>query len=282
MKKSWSNDGRNGEVCGDDVYVLQAAERAPAQKEEEMRVIRVENYAQMSEKAADFVAAQLLLKPDSVLGLATGSTPEGMYQSLIRRVQAGEISFAQARSVNLDEYVGLSPEDPQSYHAYMKKHLFSQVDIRMENTSVPDGLDRDPKKACARYEAKIRAMGGIDLQVLGIGRNAHIGFNEPGESFPAVTHVTDLAESTIEANSRFFERKEEVPTQAMTMGIGTIFTARRIVLLVSGQDKAQALRDALLGPVTPAVPASILQFHPQVIVIADEEACSLIREIPVR
>lgn len=228
----------------------------------------------MSRKAASVIAAQMTLKTDSVLGLATGSTPVGTYKQLIQWYQEGILDFSDITSVNLDEYRGLSPESDQSYRYFMNHNLFDHVNIKKECTYVPDGLEADSETACKKYDEIIEQVGGIDLQILGLGHNGHIGFNEPGEFFEKTTHCVDLAESTIEANKRFFEKEEDVPRQAYTMGIQTIMKAKMILLLVSGEGKAQILRDVICGPVTPKVPASILQMHPNVIIIADEAALS--------
>lgn len=228
----------------------------------------------MSRKAASVIAAQMTLKTDSVLGLATGSTPVGTYKQLIQWYQEGILDFSDITSVNLDEYRGLSPESDQSYRYFMNHNLFDHVNIKKECTYVPDGLEADSETACKKYDEIIEQVGGIDLQILGLGHNGHIGFNEPGDIFEKTTHCVDLTESTIEANKRFFEKEEDVPRQAYTMGIQTIMKAKMILLLVSGEGKAQILRDVICGPVTPKVPASILQMHPNVIVIADEAALS--------
>lgn len=206
--------------------------------------------------------------------LQRGSTPVGTYKQLIQWYQEGILDFSDITSVNLDEYRGLSPESDQSYRYFMNHNLFDHVNIKKECTYVPDGLEADSETACKKYDEIIEQVGGIDLQILGLGHNGHIGFNEPGEFFEKTTHCVDLTESTIEANKRFFEKEEDVPRQAYTMGIQTIMKAKMILLLVSGEGKAQILRDVICGPVTPRVPASILQMHPNVIVIADEAALS--------
>ena len=243
-----------------------------------MRIIRTENYEELSRRAADQIAAQILVKPDCVLGLATGSTPEGTYRELVDRYETGILDFSQVSSVNLDEYKGLSGDNDQSYRYFMNHHLFDHVNIDKTRTHVPNGLEPDSDKACADYDAQIRAMGGVDLQLLGIGGNGHIGFNEPCEEFIVGTHCVDLAQSTIEANARFFASIDEVPKKAYTMGIGNIMAAKKILLLASGKGKAQAIYDTCFGPVTPHVPASILQLHPDVVIIADEDALSLAKE----
>lgn len=222
--------------------------------------------------AADIFQKLMNEKPDCVLGLATGSTPIPLYQELIAREKAGKLSFAQVRSVNLDEYRGLSPQHPQSYRYFMQEQLFDHVSIRPENTFVPDGLCEDVQAACMAYEENIKALGGIDLQLLGIGHDGHIGFNEPEEAFAGMTHEAQLTDMTREANKRFFNSLDEVPTSAVTMGIGTVMGAEAILLMATGKDKHDIMEKALHGPVTPLVPASILQFHHNVTVIMDE-AC---------
>lgn len=237
-----------------------------------MKLFKATDYQDMSRKAADLLAAQVLLKPDCVLGLATGSTPIGAYQELVRKYEAGALDFSQVTTFNLDEYRGLAPSDPQSYAYFMHHNLFDHVNLRPGSTHLPDGLNPDPAAESARYEAAIRAAGGVDLQLLGMGHNGHIGFNEPCEEFPLDTHSVDLAESTIQANTRFFDSSDQVPRQAYTMGIGTILRARRILILVSGTDKSEILKRAFYGSVTPQVPASVLQLHPDVTLVADADA----------
>ncbi|MDM8299079.1 glucosamine-6-phosphate deaminase, partial [Enterocloster aldenensis] len=236
------------------------------------RIIKAKDYDDLSRKAANIISAQVLLKPDCVLGLATGSTPIGTYKQLIEWYEKGDLDFSAAKSVNLDEYRGLTKDNDQSYYYFMYNNLFKHININMENTNVPDGTEPDSEKECSRYENVIEAYGGVDLQLLGLGHNGHIGFNEPDKDFPRTTHCVDLTQSTIEANKRFFASVDDVPKQAYTMGIGTIMKARKILLVVSGADKAQILHDVLCGPVTPEVPASILQLHSDVIVVADEAA----------
>ena len=239
-----------------------------------MRIIRAKDYEDMSRKAAAVLAAQVTVKPDCVLGLATGSTPIGTYDCLAQWCKEGVLDFSKVSTVNLDEYRGLDHENDQSYYYFMHSHLFDRINIDPANTNVPDGMAEDIGAECERYEELIRSLGGVDIQLLGLGHNGHIGFNEPGEAFEKETHCVDLQESTIEANKRFFASADEVPRQAYTMGIGTIMAARKIVMAVSGADKAEIAAKALLGPVTPEIPASILQFHPDVTVIADEAALS--------
>lgn len=239
-----------------------------------IQIKRVKDYSALSKKAAMFIAAEIVQRKSPVLGLATGSTPVGTYKVLRELYQEGRLDFSPVRSVNLDEYRGLSPEDPHSYRYFMNEELFNHVNIIKENTHVPDGTVADADAACSSYEKLIQELGGIHLQILGLGHDGHIGFNEPSEDFPARTHCVKLTEETINANQRFFTKKEDVPTEAYTMGIGTIMHAEKILLLVSGKDKASILQKVLEGPVTPEIPASILQFHPNVILIADEEALS--------
>lgn len=241
-----------------------------------MKIIKTKDYEDMSKKAANIIAAQLILKPDSVLGLATGSTPVGTYRNLVKAYKDGDLDFSQVKSVNLDEYKGLPRENDQSYYYFMQDNLFKHVNINLENTHLPDGTEEDAGKACMEYEAIIEEVGGQDLQLLGLGHNGHIGFNEPCDEFKKVTHCVNLTQSTIEANKRFFASAEDVPGQAYTMGIGTIMKAKKILVVVSGEDKAEIVKEAFFGPVTPRVPASILQMHPDVIVVADEAALSKI------
>jgi len=218
-------------------------------------------------------------KPTAVLGLATGSSPVGMYKELIRMCKAGELSFKDVRTVNLDEYVGLAPDHDQSYAYFMRDNLFDHIDIKLENTNLPSGLAKDPKAECKRYDDVIASMGGVDVQVLGIGNNGHIGFNEPADYFSNGTGLIDLTESTIDANSRFFASRDLVPTQALSMGVGQIMAADKILLIALGKGKADILEAALFGKVTPEVPASILQFFKgEVIVCADDAALSVIKE----
>ncbi len=228
---------------------------------------------------ANVITDLLKAKKNAVLGLATGSSPIGMYKELIARCAAGEISFADVKSVNLDEYVGLSADHDQSYAYFMHHNLFNHVDIKEENTNLPNGLATDPVAECARYDAVVASMGGVDIQVLGIGNNGHIGFNEPADYFSKGTGLVDLTDSTIDANARFFEKREDVPTRALSMGVGQIMNADKILLLAMGKGKAEILERSLFGDVTPAVPASILQFFKgEVIVCADADALSVILE----
>ena len=236
-----------------------------------MRIYKTKNYDEMSRKAANIISAQIILKPESVLGLATGSSPIGTYKQLIEWYNKGDLDFARVMSINLDEYKGLSGDNDQSYRYFMNKHLFDRINIKKENTYVPNGLEPDSKKACQEYN-DIEKFGGIDMQLLGLGHNGHIGFNEPGEAFEKETHCVDLTKSTIEANKRFFEREEDVPKQAYTMGIKSIMQAKKIIIVVSGKDKADIVKKAFLGPVTPEVPASVLQLHNDVTLVGDKEA----------
>ena len=237
-----------------------------------MRIYVGEDYKGMSRKAANIISAQIILKPDSVMGLATGSTPIGIYDQLVKWYEKGDLDFSSVVSINLDEYKGLSGDNDQSYRYFMNKHLFDRINIKKENTYVPNGLEPDSKKACQEYNDIIEKFGGIDMQLLGLGHNGHIGFNEPGEAFENETHCVDLTKSTIEANKRFFEREEDVPKQAYTMGIKSIMQAKKIIIVVSGKDKADIVKKAFLGPVTPEVPASVLQLHNDVTLVGDKEA----------
>ena len=242
-----------------------------------MELIIAADYDEMSRLAADKIAAQLKAKPDCVLGLATGSTPIGLYAQLVADCKAGDISFADATTFNLDEYRGLAPDHNQSYRYFMQDNLFDHVDVDVARTHVPDGANPDAQAACDAYEAAIEEAGGIDLQLLGLGPNGHIGFNEPEDEFPKATHCVDLTESTIQANSRLFDSINDVPRQAYTMGIGTIMAARSVLVVVEGAHKAEIVKQAFFGPVTPQVPASILQFHPNATVIVDPAAGALCR-----
>ncbi len=232
-----------------------------------MNIIVCKNYEEMSLRAAELLAEVVKSKPACVLGLATGSTPVGMYQNLIRMNKAGEISFKDVTTVNLDEYYPIDPENDQSYRYFMNVNLFDHVDIDKAKTSVPDGTAKDPEAEGRRYEALISALGGIDVQILGIGRNGHIGFNEPDASLVLDTHVTDLTPSTIEANSRFFASEKDVPRQALTMGIGSIFKAKKIILMVSGAEKKAAVSALLARRISTASPATMLNLHPDVTLV---------------
>ena len=243
-----------------------------------MKVIVAENHEEVSRLAADILEETVRANPCCTLGLATGSSPVGMYRELSRRCREEGLDFSRVHSVNLDEYVGLAPTHEQSYRYFMNTNLFDHVNIDKNKTYVPNGLEEDSDKACADYNEIIRSVGGIDIQLLGIGGNGHIGFNEPGEAFEKETHCVDLTESTIKANARFFESMDEVPKQAYTMGIKNIMAAKKILLVATGSAKADALYKSLYGPITPNVPASILQLHQDVTVVADEDALSLIKE----
>lgn len=231
-----------------------------------MRIIEVESYEKLSALAADIIGAQVLLKPGCVLGLATGSSPLGTYGNLVKRYEEGLLDFSRVCTVNLDEYCGLKGSDPQSYRYFMDTNLFDKVNVDKGNTHLPDGSAEDMEAECERYEALVESLGWPDLQLLGIGQNGHIGFNEPEEFFPTTVHRVKLTESTIKANSRLFDKPEDVPTHAITMGIGAIMKAKR-VLLIAGADKAEIVEKAFRGPVTPMVPASILQLHRDATVI---------------
>lgn len=242
-----------------------------------MEIQIFENYEELSINAARLVAAQVRLKPDSVLGLATGSTPLGMYAELVRMHEEENLDFSEVTSLNLDEYLGLGEDDDQSYVSFMREHLFSKINIDPEATYLPDGLAADPEEAAMYYEM-LADMVPRDLQILGIGRNGHIGFNEPDNVFPVETHVTDLTESTIQANQRFFKSEEEVPRQAITMGMKQIMAAKKILLLASGAEKAETIADLVFGEVTSQVPASILNLHPDVVIMLDEPAARYLVE----
>lgn len=241
-----------------------------------MRIIEAKDYQEMSRKAAEVIAAQVTMKPNCVLGLATGSSPIGTYDQLVEWYEKGDLDFSTIKTVNLDEYRGLTHDNDQSYYYFMHEHLFDRVNIDPANTNVPDGTEPDAEKECARYEELIKSYGGIDLQLLGLGHNGHIGFNEPADAFTVTTNCVDLTESTIEANKRFFASADDVPRQAYTMGIGTIMKAKKILVVVNGEGKADIVAKAFFGPVTPEVPASILQLHPDVTIVADADALSKI------
>lgn len=237
-----------------------------------MRVIICETYDEISKEAAKLVAGQVYLKPDCVIGLATGSTPVGMYNELAKLYKNGEIDFAKVATFNLDEYYPISADNDQSYHYFMQENLFGNINVKPENIHILDGEAENPELECAEFDKKIDAAGGIDLQILGIGRNGHIGFNEPDESLITGTHVTGLTESTIEANARFFARKEDVPTKALTMGIASILKAKTIILLANGKEKHEAVSQLLNDKINTQVPATMLKLHPDVVLICDREA----------
>lgn len=232
-----------------------------------MKYFETETYEAMSRKAANIISAQIISKPNSVLGLATGSTPLGIYKQLIEWYNKGDLDFKDVTSVNLDEYLGIDGAHEQSYRYYMNKNLFEQVNIDLARTFVPNGKAEDINAECIAYDKRIKDMGGIDLQLLGIGEDGHIGFNEPDDSFVKATHVVDLHESTIAANSRFFESTDEVPRQAITMGMVSIMQAKKILLVANGEKKSEILKKAFEGPITPQIPASILQLHSDITVI---------------
>jgi len=241
-----------------------------------MKIIVTKTYEELSRKAGNLFASQLILKPNSVIGLATGSSPVGMYQELIRIYNEGDIDFNEVVSFNLDEYIGLTPDNEQSYHYFMEKNLFSSINIRPENIHIPSGIAVDMEVAAKSYDKLIEDAGGIDIQILGIGNNGHIGFNEPDVKFEARTHIVELEQDTIEANARFFNSIEEVPTKAISMGIKNIMQSRKIVLIATGEGKAKAVQGMIEGPITPELPASVLQLHPDVTIILDEAAASLL------
>ena len=241
-----------------------------------MKIYKAKDYKDMSRKAANIISAQVIMKPNCVLGLATGSTPIGTYAQLVEWYNKGDLDFSEVTTVNLDEYKGLPRTNDQSYYYFMHQHLFDRVNIDPERTNVPNGMEPDAEKECGRYEELIRSLGGVDLQLLGLGHNGHIGFNEPGEAFEKETHCVDLTESTIEANKRFFASADDVPKQAYTRGIKTIMQAKKILIVVNGENKADIVERAFFGPVTPEVPASILQLHNDVTLVGDEAALAKI------
>ena len=235
-----------------------------------MKIQIVDNYSEMSRAAADIFAEVIASKKECVIGLATGDTPIGMYECLVDDYKAGKVDFSGVTSVNLDEYYPITPDNEQSYRYFMNYHFFDKVNINKEKTFVPDGQAKDVEKSCEDYEKNIDALGGIDIQILGIGRNGHIGFNEPDDRLIPLTHVTDLTPNTIEANSRFFASREDVPVNAITMGMGGIMSAKKVLLIANGKGKSDIVQKAFFGPITPSVPASILQLHPDLTVIYSE------------
>ena len=243
----------------------------------EMRVIIVDDYLTMSRKASSIVAKEVESKPNAVIGLATGSTPLGVYEELGRMHSEDGLDFSGVKTFNLDEYLGLDPDHPESYHFFMNKNFFSKVNVRPENIAIPDGMTKHVGQFCVSYEKRIRDAGGVDLQLLGIGRDGHIGFNEPGSSLASRTRLKTLTKETIEDNARYFAKGEEVPHFAITMGVGTILEAKKLLMLASGEGKAEAVRNAIEGPVSASVTASALQLHPNVIVIADRLAASQLK-----
>lgn len=242
-----------------------------------MKIHVYESAQAIGQAAAALFAAQVLAKPNSVLGLATGSTPVPTYREMARLYEQGAVDFSGVTTFNLDEYLGLERSHAQSYYHFMQENLFQHINVPQERIHVLKGTAPDPEQECLDYEEAIRAAGGIDLQILGIGNNGHIAFNEPCDEFPEKTHVVDLTQNTIEANARFFQSMDEVPKQAITMGIGTIMKAKKIVLLANGPKKAQTIYDTVYGPITPKVPASILRLHPDVTIFVDEEAGALLK-----
>lgn len=234
------------------------------------------DYQELSELAAQIVAEQIQAKPDSIIGFATGGTPLGLYTELIRKYERGELDFSQITTFNLDEYVGLTRDHPQSYYYFMWENLFSKVNVQKENINFPSGIFTNSEEVCRQYEEVVEKAGGIDLQILGIGTNGHIGFNEPARTLEVSTHLVELAEETIEANARFFGDKSEVPRRAITMGVGSIMKSKSILLLANGKNKAEAVSHIFSGIVDPMVPATLLQLHPSVKLIVDKEAAEII------
>lgn len=243
-----------------------------------MKILSAKNYDHMSRKAANIISAQIILNPRSVLGLATGSTPIGIYNQLIDWYKKGDLDFSECHAVNLDEYVGLPSTSDQSYAYFMYENLFKSVNIKMENTNIPDGMNKDVDAECERYNNVIKALGGVDIQLLGIGHNGHIGFNEPDEVFEKETHCVTLTQDTIDANARFFDNVDDIPRKAYTMGIKSIMNAKKVLLVASGSAKAEILYKTVAGSINPSVPASVLQLHNDVTIVADEDALAIIKE----
>lgn len=244
-----------------------------------MKLITIDNYEELSKVAARELASTIKEKPNAILGLATGGSPVGMYKELIKMYQDGELDFSKIKTVNLDEYVGLNPEHEQSYRHFMNENLFNHVNININNTIVPNGLAQDLNAECKEYDKKIEELGGIDVQLLGVGNNGHIAFNEPDKELYSGTHVITLTEDTIKANSRFFDTIDEVPKRAITMGLGEIMKAKKIVLIASGESKAEAIKGLFSGKITTENPASMLQMHRDVTVIVDKAAAKLINNL---
>jgi glucosamine-6-phosphate deaminase len=241
-----------------------------------MQLIIARDYQEMSNRAAELFTGQMTFKFNSVIGFATGSTPLGLYQKLVEMHKNGELDFSEIISFNLDEYYPISPNNKNSYHYYMMHNLFNKINIKRSNIHLLNGMTEDVGAECKRYDREIERAGGIDLQVLGIGPNGHIGFNEPEEKLHARTHLVDLREETIRANSRFFESKDKAPKKAITVGMATIMKAEKIILLASGEEKAEAVQKTINGYVDTKIPASFLQTHPRITMIADEKAVSLL------
>lgn len=239
-----------------------------------MNIFITDDYEQMSQKGAEVITDIIKQKERPILGLATGGTPVGMYKELIRMNKENKVDFSTTTTFNLDEYYPIDKENNQSYYYFMKENLFDHININIENTNIPNGMAVDIEEESKLYEQKVREIGGVDIQVLGIGSNGHIGFNEPGDVFEPETHKVSLDKQTIADNARFFSSIEEVPTEALTMGIGTIMSAKKILLLASGKNKSEIIKKMLLGKVTPHIPASILQFHPDVTIVIDQDAAS--------
>lgn len=244
-----------------------------------MKIISAKDYDSMSRKAANIISAQVIMKPNCVLGLATGSSPIGTYKQLIEWHKKGDLNFSSTKAVNLDEYCGLSKTSDQSYAYFMYNNLFKFINIKMENTNIPDGTNLDADTECKRYDDLIESLGGVDLQLLGIGHNGHIGFNEPSDEFVSGTHCVELTEKTIEANTRFFASANDVPRKAFTMGIRNIMTSKKVLLIASGIEKADIICEMVTGKILPNVPASVLQLHSDVTIVADEAALSRLAKV---
>ena len=242
-----------------------------------MELIVVKNYEEMSKKAASIISSQVVIEPNSVLGLATGDTPLGMYKELIKKYKENEVDFSKVKTFNLDEYYGLERDNIQSYYFYMINNFFKFINIDSNNINIPNGTSNDIEENCLNYESKIKEAGGIDIQVLGIGVNGHIGFNEPNVNFEAQTHLVNLNENTIKSNARFFNSIDEVPKKAISMGIKTILQSKKIILLASGESKAEAVYNTVKGKISPEIPSSILQLHQNVTIILDESAAKLLQ-----
>ena len=237
-----------------------------------MKILVCKDYEELSRKSAEIVVSQVNQKKDSVLGLATGGTPVGMYQELVKSYREGKVDFGKVITFNLDEYYGVDPTNVNSYHYYMNTNFFDHVNIDRKNINIPNGMSKDIEKECREYDEKIQSLGGIDLQILGVGLNGHIGFNEPARELMSTTHITDLTKETINANARFFEDISQVPTKAITVGMATILRSKKIVVLINGKNKSKIFEKITGKKITTQIPATLLQLHPDVTIVVDEQA----------
>ena len=239
-----------------------------------MKILVCKDYEELSRKSAEIIVSQVNQKKDSVLGLATGGTPVGMYKELVKSYREGKVDFGKVITFNLDEYYGVDHENINSYHYYMNTNFFDHVNVERKNINIPNGMSKDIEKECREYDEKIQNMGGIDLQVLGVGLNGHIGFNEPAKELMSGTHITDLTKETINANARFFEDISQVPTRAITVGMATILRSKKIVVLINGKNKSKIFDKITGKKITTQIPATLLQLHPDVTIVVDEQAAT--------